>query len=214
MRSRPRAENFPGPLPYPRATNFSDDDDDSMRHIHDSLKNIMVGAATDPADVAEHTRRELGLSRQLKLMRRVPPHPSWGGSTGYAVSFRQEQLQRWHNGDPTIASKSSLQRWNLWLLPYHQTGNGPQSQLIGIEMVLLVTFVIAYPDAIIEEMAVFIYNNGGCIYNRPTISKRLKELEITRKKASTEAYQAQRADVQFRLERFFNCPHPLGICGL
>ena len=43
------------------------------------------------------------------------------------------------------------------------------------------------------------------------ISKRLAELEITKKRASTEAYQAQREDVRFRVWSFFNCPSPLGI---
>ena len=42
----------------------------------------------------------------------------------------------------------------------------------------------------------------------------MKDLEITKKKASTEAYQAQREDVHFRVECFFDMPPPLGICGV
>jgi hypothetical protein len=48
---------------------------------------------------------------------------------------------------------------------------------------------------------------------RPTLSLsiRLRELGITKKQASTEAYQAQRDDVQFRVWSFWNCPSPVEI---
>jgi hypothetical protein len=36
-------------------------------------------------------------------------------------------------------------------------------------------------------------------------------LEITKKKAATDAYQSQSEEVQDRLDYFFNCPPPLGI---
>ncbi len=39
----------------------------------------------------------------------------------------------------------------------------------------------------------------------------MQELGITKKRASTEAYQAQREDVQFRVWSYWNCPSPLGI---
>ena len=59
-------------------------------------------------------------------------------------------------------------------------------------------------------MTIFLYNEGGPLYSVDAIS-RLAELEIMKKRASTEAYQAQREDVQFRVWSFFNCPSPLGI---
>ncbi|KAL7552297.1 hypothetical protein ACHAWF_015527 [Thalassiosira exigua] len=40
------------------------------------------------------------------------------------------------------------------------------------------------------------------------------ELDITKKKASVEAYQAQRDDVLFRLDCFFSTPLPTGIRGV
>ena len=60
-------------------------------------------------------------------------------------------------------------------------------------------------------MAAFIYNEGGDLYSRQTISRRLDEMEITKKRASTKGYQTQRPDVQFRVRSFWNFPLPLGV---
>ena len=78
-------------------------------------------------------------------------------------------------------------------------------------MIALITFILAWPDATLDEMATFIYNKGGGLYSNQLISKRLSELQITKKRASTEAYQAQREDVQFRVHCFFNYPPPLNL---
>jgi len=43
------------------------------------------------------------------------------------------------------------------------------------------------------------------------ISKRLEELDVMRKRVSTEGYQTQRPDVQFHVWEFWNCPPPLGV---
>ena len=78
-------------------------------------------------------------------------------------------------------------------------------------MLHLVTFLFAYPDATADEVSIFLYYQGGQLYAQQVISKRLKELEITRKKASTEAYQAACEDVEHRKWSFWNCPPPLGV---
>ena len=70
-------------------------------------------------------------------------------------------------------------------------------------MVNLALFLIAHPDGTLDEMAAHIYNEGGDLYSQPVILKRLGELNVTKKKASTDAFQAQRADVQFRVHVFF-----------
>jgi len=80
-------------------------------------------------------------------------------------------------------------------------------------MINLVTFLRAWPEATLDEMAVFLYNEGGQLYSKKRLSERLAELEITKKRASTEAYQAQREDVQFRVWSFFNCPSPRNFSG-
>jgi hypothetical protein len=59
-------------------------------------------------------------------------------------------------------------------------------------MIHLVTFLIAHSDATQDEMATFIYNKGGALYSKQRISERLDDLEITKKKASIEAFQGIR----------------------
>ena len=171
----------------------------------------MPGAgATDPADLQAHARAQLGLSRQLEQTSRVAPHPCLGGG-GYDAWFREEQLAKAQAGEVVDVSESSLRRWRERLHPYRQTGNKAREQVVGVDMINLVTFLRAWPEATLDEMAVFLYNEGGPLYSKKRLSERLAELEITKKRASTEAYQAQREDVQFRVWSFFNCPSPLGI---
>ena len=167
-------------------------------------------SATDPADLQVHARAQLGLSRQLEQTRRVAPHPCLGGG-GYDAWFREEQLAKAQAGEVVDVSESSLRRWRERLHPYRQTGNKSREQVVGVGLINLVTFLRAWPEATLDEMAVFLYNEGGPLYSKQVLSKRLAELEITKKRASTEAYQAQREDVQFRVWSFFNCPSPLGI---
>ena len=55
--------------------------------------------------------------------------------------------------------------------------------LVGMDQLNLVIFIIAHPDASLDEMATHLYNEGSDhIYRRDTLSKRLKELCITQKK--------------------------------
>jgi hypothetical protein len=70
------------------------------------------------------------------------------------------------------------------------TGNDQKETVTDFDQFLLVFYLLLYPYCELDEAAAFIYNNGGGIYSRQDLSKRLKELDVTRKKASTEAYQA------------------------
>jgi hypothetical protein len=65
-------------------------------------------------------------------------------------------------------------------------------QVVGVDQLLLMIYIsILHPDATLDEMATFIYNEGaGGHYSNEVLSKQLKELEITKKASSTEAYQA------------------------
>ena len=116
--------------------------------------------ATDPADLEAKARAELGFSRQLEQPRQVAPHPFLGG-TGYTVWYREQQLEKWNAGKVTDVSEPSLFRWSGRLEPYHQTGNRERSQIIGTELLNLVTYITAWPDATLDEMAAFIFNEGG-----------------------------------------------------
>jgi hypothetical protein len=150
----------------------------------------MPGAgATDPTDMQEHACAQLGLSRQLEQMRCVAPHPCLGGG-GYDAWFREEQLAKAQAGEVVDVSESSLRRWRERLHPYPQTENKAREQVMGVDMINLVTFLRAWPEDTLDEMAVFLYNEGGPLYSKKKLSEHLAELEITKKRTSTEAYQA------------------------
>jgi hypothetical protein len=146
--------------------------------------------ATDPADLEAKARAELGFSRQLEQPWRVAPHPFLGGSSGYLVWHHEEQLERWNAGEVTEVSERSLFHWRERLEPYRQTGSMERSQIIGTKLLNLVTYITAWPDATLDKMAAFIFNEGGELYSRQATSQRLAELDITKKRASTEGYQA------------------------
>ena len=78
---------------------------------------------------------------------------------------------------PQLPSLGVLER----LLPCCQRGNHDRTQLVGIDMLNLVIFIIAHPDAHTDDLAVFIYDEGDALYDQTTISKRLKELQITKR---------------------------------
>jgi hypothetical protein len=91
------------------------------------------------------------------------------------------------------------------------TGNKDRAKLVGMDLILLVVFYTIWPCGSADEACTFIYNNGGDIYERPDISKRLKELDYSRKISSTEAYQAFTPINMLKCDLFFSQPPPLGI---
>jgi len=167
--------------------------------------------AVDPANLRAQARTELGLSRELAQPQRVKPHPRRGVSSGYPVWIREEQLEKWNAGEETVALESSLYRWSDRLIPHRCTGNRARTQIVGTDLINLVVLLFAHPDATINEMAAHIYNKGGELYSSQQISKRLKGMDITKKIASVEAYQAQAEAVQHRVFCFWNQAPPLGI---
>ena len=139
------------------------------------------------------------------------PYPGFGGSGGYPVWYREQQLQRFNAGEGIDVSWRSIYRWADYLGPFHQTSNRERTTIVEVDLLSLVIYITAWPDATLDEMAVFIYNNGGGLYSRQAISNRLRELDITKKRASTEGYQTQQPDVQFHVWGFWNCPPPLAL---
>ena len=167
--------------------------------------------AVDPADLRVQACAELGLLRKLAQPWRVEPHPRGGGSSGYPVWSREEQLVRWNAGEDTKASRSSLFGWQVCLFPHRCAGNHARTQIVGTDLIDLVVFFFAHPDATINEITAYLYNEEGDMYSSQQNSKRLKELGITKKIASVEAYQAQAEAVQHRVYCFWNRAPPHGI---
>ena len=110
--------------------------------------------------------------------------PAEGGSSGYPIWSREEQLEKWNAGEETVASEASLYRWSDRLIPHHCTGNRERKQIVSTDLINLVVLLFTHPDANIDEMAAHIYNEGGGMYSSQQISKCLKELDITKKIAS------------------------------
>jgi hypothetical protein len=94
-------------------------------------------ANNQPAEETEAILcRKLGLDRILQRDRSVLPHPRHGGSRGYPVCFRQEQLALAAAGLPTIVCARSIRRWQEQLVPYRQTGNTENENLRGFHQIL------------------------------------------------------------------------------
>ena len=116
------------------------------------------------------------------------------------------------SGRPATASAPSLVRWNQRLIPYRMTGGYDRDNLIGWGQFLLVVLLFIYPEAQEDEIAMFTFENGeGNVYSRSVVSRRLREMKCTSKKASTEAYQAFTPRNILREELFFMRGLPLGI---
>mgnify|MGYP000635969214 CR=1 FL=1 len=167
--------------------------------------------SNDPADSRAHTRANLGLSRELHQERLRESDPSRGGSRGYDIHDRLWMLEHAALGHPVRASARSLGRWQARLDRYRKTGNRERSSIVGFDQLLLVLAITIYPDSNEDEIATFIYNEGGGLYPNSTISRGLKELNISRKVVSTEAYQAFTPINLFKVELFWTRPPPLGV---
>jgi hypothetical protein len=128
--------------------------------------------------------------------------PALGGSGGYAKWFCEEQLQKFHAGEAVDVSLSFVYRWSHCIQPYCKTNNRERPQIIGADLLNPVTFITAWPNATLNMMAAYIFNKGGDLYSHQTIFKCLKELDITKKRALTESFQAQRPDVQVKIIAF------------
>jgi hypothetical protein len=120
--------------------------------------------ATDPADLQVLACAWLGLSQQLVQTCRVMPHPCCSGG-GYDVWFCNEQLAKAQAGEDVDVSTRSLSCWRERLHPYCQMGNKAWEQVVGVDLLNLVTFLRAWPEATLEEMAIFIYYEGGLLYS-------------------------------------------------
>ena len=120
--------------------------------------------ATDPANLMAQARRESGLSCQLELEQRwrTLPHLSKEDTTGYTTWYREEQLTKHQNNEPVEVSEASISRWNHHLNAHRWVGNCDHPKFVGINMINLVVSIIAHPDALLGEMAVSVYNIGGC----------------------------------------------------
>ncbi len=85
---------------------------------------------------------------------------------------QQQQLRRFNAREAIDVSWRSIYRWADRLERFCQTGNRERMTIVGVDLLSLVTYITAWPDAALDKMAVFIYNEGegGCLYSRLAIS--------------------------------------------
>ena len=93
-------------------------------------------------------------------------------------------------------------------------GDRSNETIVGADQFLAVICVTIWPDSTTDDISTFIYNEGGSVYTRSQVSKRLKEMEITRKAGSTEAYEAFMPHNVLRAELFWTRPSPLGVVSI
>ena len=101
-------------------------------------------------------RRNLGFKRLLEQPRSVPVNPSKGGSTGYPVWYRQQEIDLYSAGQPTTASKNSILHRKERLEPSRQTGNKESTILRGQHQILLSSYIFAHLEVTADEVATFI----------------------------------------------------------
>ena len=166
-------------------------------------------------------RSNNGLYRRQHFRTNNTSHPSLGGSQGYPLWFRRDVIY-WDNiyGIDYVCarfgvSEPSVRRWRIEIRPKQQTGNQEKEILTGMDQFLLVSSLFIYPRANADEIAMFIGVNGGTVgLSRADIAKRQKEMKITRKRASVEAFAAYTPVNRQRVINFFDLPPPIGISGV
>ena len=86
--------------------------------------------------------------------------------------------------------------------------------MTGLDQVLLATAIYLHPTADGDEICAYIYNNGGGLYTRDQVYRRLKELGVVRKQSSIEAFAAFTPRNLLKARLFWQMPPPLGIHGI
>ena len=70
--------------------------------------------------------------------------------------YHEQQLQRFNAGEAIDVSRRSIYRWADRLEPLRQTGNRERATIVGVDLLSLVTYITDWPDATLDEMAIFI----------------------------------------------------------
>jgi hypothetical protein len=97
------------------------------------------------------------------------------------VWFREEQLALVQAGQPMVVSRSSIFLWRRRLVNYCHTGNRARTTIIRVDLLHLVIYIMAWPHATFDKMATFLWNKVGGLFSRQAISRRLKEICVTKK---------------------------------
>ena len=93
-------------------------------------------------------------------------------------------------------------------------GNSEKEVIVGLYQYNLCIFILAWPDARIDEIVAYLANAGnGTVYSRSQVSERMKELGLIKKVCSTEARQASLPINVLKRRLFWDQTPPFGVRG-
>ena len=169
---------------------------------------------------AEYCRAH-GIEKETQVQRDGivgAPHPSRGSSKGYPTGERRIYLPLWRKDMESVPESmvGSLRRWSKREVPYRMTGNKQTQAMNGHHRLLLALFKKVYPHAKSNHCATFIaiHSCDGAVFTDSQISTALRDMKMTRKKASTTAYQAFTPNNLRKRAMYWYCPLPAGIADV
>ena len=190
------------------------------RYNRISLKRL-IQLERESAERIARENSAAGFARELKVWRtNLASDPSNGGSRGYEVWHRKIMLEFAAVYSPEQASAifqvsmASLYRWAIRLKPYRRTGNKRRVVLTDEDQLLLTLAIYINPTSTADQIAAFIIREGGNIYTREQIYKRLKEMGVVRKRASVESFKAFTPQNIMRARVFWTEGPPAGVAGV
>ena len=153
--------------------------------------------------------------RPLQAPRQRDAHPSVAGSLGYDENHREQSLATAAAGVGHLnqCSAASLRRWTVnGVSRRRRTGNRDSQRWGNGDTFLLCLYRFAYPTATAKEIIAFVANHGADhnIYSPSDVTLAEQRLGLTRKRASTTAYQALRPLNLALRHAFWNRNYPYG----
>ena len=121
--------------------------------------------------------------------------------------------------DPSSVPESmlcSIRRWEKRPVPYEMTGGKQTQAMAGHHWFLLAIFKKICPQAKHYHSATFIaiHLHDHCVFTDIEISKALRDMNMTSKRASTTAFQAFTPTNLKRHYNFWHKPFPAGIADV
>ena len=124
---------------------------------------------------ADRRARQLslaGINRELQQFQtKNSSDPSRGGSSGYPLWLRVRMMHHVYafGVEDTFKhysiSRATIYRWNQCLFPLRQSGNKQREVLSGRDQLLLSIAIFQKPTSTADDIALFIFSNGGRIYS-------------------------------------------------
>ncbi len=185
--------------------------------LQEQVRNVQYATQRQqfPEVIARQQAREL---RPIapNIARRIGPHPSKGGSQGYNIHQRIDAIRYRIMEYPTVPSRMSVIRWTKNGVALKLKKGGPKKKFSGRHLMMITLFLMAYPDATLEEMRSFLHNNttSHLLMSTSRISEVLHANGYTRKKISHVSTRAFSPENIQRRETFWHTGFPTGIQGI